>query len=109
MSEINTSEFLRAFDEWVEKAQISAEQAFSALVMDMFRNIQIRTPVDTGRARGNWHVEFDGEQSATIYNNLPYMERLENGWSKQAPAGMVRVTLTEFERKLKQAAREHKI
>ena len=29
----------------------------------------------------------------TVQNNLPYIDRLENGYSKQAPAGMVSVTL----------------
>jgi hypothetical protein len=109
MSEINTSEFMAAFDRWVATTEQNAEQAFRALVLDIFRNIQIRTPVDTGRARGNWQVEFNGTQEATIYNNLPYIERLENGWSQQAPAGFVRVTLSEFERKLNQAARDNQL
>lgn len=109
MSEINTSEFMAAFDRWVARTEQSAEQAFRALVLDIFRNIQIRTPVDTGRARGNWQVEFNGSQEATIYNNLPYIERLENGWSQQAPTGMVRITLSEFERKLNQAARDNQL
>ncbi|MGI4847552.1 MAG: hypothetical protein ACRYGK_05370 [Janthinobacterium lividum] len=35
---------------------------------------------------------------AYVQNNLPYAERLENGWSKkQAPAGMVGVTVAEFQ------------
>jgi hypothetical protein len=28
---------------------------------------------------------------------MPYALRLEYGWSKQAPAGMVRVTVAEFQ------------
>lgn len=31
-----------------------------------------------------------------ITNKLPYMRRLEFGWSKQAPNGMVRITLAEL-------------
>lgn len=31
-----------------------------------------------------------------IYNNLEYIEALENGSSQQAPAGMVSVSLVEF-------------
>lgn len=31
-----------------------------------------------------------------IANNLPYAMRLETGWSKQAPAGMVAITIREF-------------
>lgn len=31
-----------------------------------------------------------------IANGLPYINRLENGWSGQAPAGMVRLTLDQI-------------
>lgn len=31
-----------------------------------------------------------------VVNNLPYSIRLEYGWSKQAPSGMVRITLQEY-------------
>ena len=74
------------------------------------------TPVDTGRARSNWQVEIDRPASGTvdpvpaavaleraaatvqrsmpgstihITNNLPYIGRLNEGWSAQAPAGYV--------------------
>ena len=41
-----------------------------------------------------------------IVNNLPYIRRLEyEGWSGQAPQGMVRVTVSEFNRRLERAAR----
>jgi len=41
---------------------------------------------------------YDVETTSRIYiqNNLPYGNRLENGWSKQAPEGMVSVTLNEI-------------
>ena len=46
-------------------------------------------------------IKSDGESKVWITNSLPYIERLENGHSKQAPAGMVAVTIaqimTEFE------------
>lgn len=32
-----------------------------------------------------------------IYNNVRYIKRLEEGWSTQAPAGMVAVSLAEIE------------
>lgn len=79
------------------------------------------SPVDTGRFRGNWSVSINRQDVSTydtrggqasmsrgmkaigsypktlpdfyIQNNLPYAEALENGHSKQAPAGMVAVTL----------------
>lgn len=36
-------------------------------------------------------------QSVYIVNGLPYAERLENGWSKQAPLGMVALTVQELQ------------
>lgn len=88
-----------------------------------------------GRARGNWQVTFeapatsaidkidpsgartiaigadvlgDAKAGKTIFlvNNLPYSERLETGWSKQAPAGIVNVTVAEFEDIVKDVAGE---
>ncbi len=35
-------------------------------------------------------------QKLTISNNQPYAERIENGWSTQAPNGMVKVSVSEF-------------
>lgn len=32
-----------------------------------------------------------------IFNNLPYIVRLENGWSGQAPQGMLRLSIQEVE------------
>lgn len=32
-----------------------------------------------------------------ISNGLPYINRLEHGWSGQAPAGMVRITLDQIQ------------
>lgn len=40
-----------------------------------------------------------------IANNLPYAERLENGWSRQAPVGMVGVTVLKFQAVVRGAVR----
>lgn len=80
-----------------------------------------------GRSRANWQISIttppsepidaidsDGNATETagliamsqaepggsiwIYNNVRYIKRLEDGWSyKQAPLGMVAVTLAEYE------------
>ncbi|WP_330210091.1 hypothetical protein [Pseudomonas sp. AM4(2022)] len=40
-------------------------------------------------------------------NNLPYGPRLEyEGWSNQAPAGMVQITVTEFQMFINKAVSE---
>lgn len=45
------------------------------------------------------------EVAIYLSNNLPYIERLENGWSQQAPAGMVRITIARFPYLVEQAAK----
>jgi hypothetical protein len=103
-----------------------------------------RSPVDTGRFRGNWQIaaggpdirtnepfdkqalgsppssetftRWQGEiQAATIgsvvyiTNSLPYARRLEyEGWSQQAPSGMVRVTVAEYEQIIRKAIEKAK-
>jgi len=32
-----------------------------------------------------------------LANNLPYAQRLEDGWSQQAPEGMVKLTVQRFQ------------
>lgn len=84
-----------------------------------------RNPVDTGRSRAGWYPaasklgipkmanssgEEDGEyqeklqgkkKEIIISNRVVYTQFLEYGHSKQAPSGMVRVSLREVSRKLK--------
>ena len=47
---------------------------------------------------------YDVETTSRIYiqNNLPYGNRLENGWLKQAPKGMVSLTLNEMNTKYRE-------
>lgn len=78
------------------------------------------TPVDTGHARANWvpsvgdpfssEVDGDaasqagvaqvlgyqlGDGAAWISNNVPYILRLNDGWSAQQPAGFVERAIAE--------------
>lgn len=39
-------------------------------------------------------------------NNLPYAERLENGWSSQAPIGMVKTTIARYKKVVAANARK---
>ena len=48
-------------------------------------------------------------QTGYIVNNLPYAIPLEYGHSKQAPHGMVRVTLANFQRIVDEAIRNNRV
>ena len=83
------------------------------IVMDTVQSLVASSPVDTGAYRSSHIVSIDSvdmglrgpeanaNQDAAIQavkiklgnliyiqNNLPYAERLENGWSDQAPQGI---------------------
>lgn len=129
------STFALDIGKFAAQAKENAQQVVRKVSTDVLSRVVLRTPVDTGRARANWvttygnpspvirnTVDRSGEGTilrgrgtigratpgADIYimNNLPYAERLEYGWSKQAPAGMVRITVAEFQTLVNAAVRE---
>lgn len=96
------------------------------LAMHALRGVVMKSPVDTGRFRGNWNVAVnridysvtaetdksggsviakgaaiiasaEPDQAICISNNVPYAVALEFGHSKQAPAGIVALTFAELE------------
>jgi hypothetical protein len=51
----------------------------------------------------------DGQNAGKIYwlvNNAPYARRLEDGWSRQAPQGMVGLAVAEFSTIVRDSAAE---
>jgi len=118
--------------------KISIDKVIKKIVFDLFTKIVMRSPVDTGRFRANWTIaqgqmntittaatdktnnaaptlgklaelkDFKAGKTVFITNSLPYAIPLEYGHSKQAPGGMVRVTLSEFPGIVESAAAEVK-
>ena len=118
-------------DRLVEKSNARLETVVRRVVLEVFMNVVKRSPVDTGRFRANWGVSFGTPRLTTtdstdktlgtarrtvqlvnslptsgiIYlsNGLPYAGRLENGSSKQAPHGMVKLAVTQFDSAVRKA------
>lgn len=128
----NIQQFKADVLRFADKLKIGAGLAQKKIAIDLWSSITRRTPVDTGRARANWfltvgapstevaHLDakgpgsvpeppmpdvsgIDGTQSVFIINNLPYIEALENGHSKQAPNGMVRLAIQAAELRMRNA------
>ena len=57
---------------------------------DVFKSI---TPYKTGNAKSKTYL-----QGNEIHGSYPYAERLDNGYSSQAPRGMTEPTLAEIDR-----------
>jgi hypothetical protein len=120
---------------FVEKAKGNVDLVVRKIALDMFRRVIMKSPVDTGRFKGNWQVAIGSIPAGTLkiddksgnatmakvtaevlglragqviylVNNLEYARPLEYGHSKQAPAGMVRLTIAEFSQVVTRAAGE---
>ncbi|HBI2401125.1 TPA: HK97 gp10 family phage protein [Acinetobacter baumannii] len=101
-----------------------AEEKVKKITMDAVQSLVVSSPVDTGAYRashivsiesGDYGVrgpETNAIQDAAIQavkfklgnlvyiqNNQPYAERLENGWSDQAPQGIYNTTFTFISQK----------
>ena len=114
-----------------------AELVVRKVALDLGGQMIDRSPVDTGRFKSNWMPSVGPVDTSTtvmadpsgaraktriaekvagwqpgqtiwIVNSLPYAYRLEHGWSKQAPAGMVRLAVQNYSEAVAKAARELK-
>ena len=104
----------------VARANGHVDNKIRAATSEVFSNIIQMTPVDTGRARGNWQCTIGSpftreddtgdvlkmqntlprRAGSVVYltNNVPYIQKLEyDAHSRQAPNGMVRVSVALFE------------
>ncbi len=120
--------FNKSIDKFMRELDRKEIPAFvRQITSELLTRVVLKTPVKTGRARGNWQVDdasnptttetntTDPVGSATIevglnklksirnldnvtvVNNVPYIEALENGSSMQAPEGMLAISLEEIE------------
>ncbi len=60
-----------------------------------------------GTLKKSWEIDYQPKE-VTITNAQPYAQRVENGWSSQAPYGMMRKSIAEFPDLLAQAAQRYK-
>lgn len=129
--------FTADLGKFVERAKGNIDTATRQATVLLAQGVILKSPVDTGRFRANWQFSAAGVQRITsmevdpggqmtlqrlvaeiqatgaggvtyLSNSLPYAVRLENGWSKQAPQGMVRLTVQEFQHYVSQAAKDAK-
>lgn len=121
---------------FAEKAKGRMDLVVRKTTLDILARVVTKSPVDTGRFRGNWNTGLDApvlaerrpakaggaplERGAEVLgayspgrliyvtNSLPYAEALENGSSQQAPTGIVATTLREYPGIVERAVNETK-
>ncbi|TXH45681.1 MAG: HK97 gp10 family phage protein [Desulfurellales bacterium] len=128
----NLGDQLKAF---AEKTKADMETVVRKTAFSLGESMVVMSPVRSGRFRGNWQYGADTINTSTggaddksgrtslnriqagvrgwvpgqtmyLTNSLPYAQRLESGWSGQAPAGMVKVTIANFQSHFAQALGE---
>lgn len=134
---MSNTAFKANFAKLLKKAGDDAGLVVRKTALQLQTSMVAMSPVDTGRFKGNWQpgigaINADtsaGEdrtgagvigrtvsalgawkpgQMIYLTNSLPYARRLEFGWSKQAPGGMVRLTVANYARTLAEAVRSIK-
>lgn len=128
--------FALDINRFAELAGRRANQVVRKVVLDISKGVIKKSPVDTGRFKGNWqygtdsapagaveiydedgrgtlaHIAGQVPQQAAghvhyIVNNLPYAQALEDGHSTQSPPGnMVASTVSEFQQIVREALNE---
>lgn len=123
----------------INKGNNRQNQFVRKLCLELDRSIVLKSPVDTGRFRANWNIGFGSPNTSTttntdasgssaiakaqaeltgnlsgkkifVTNSLPYAFRLEyEGWSNQAPQGMVRITIAELNTTIQKVGAEVKV
>lgn len=106
------------------KTEGNVDKLRRGVFQNLAGNIIEATPIKTGRAAGNWQATVNTPATGTVtntsptaavaaaqaasqaakedstlwlINNLPYIKRLEYGYSKQAPQGMLRLAVQNFQ------------
>lgn len=119
----NVTLLLDQVDTFASETVINAALELQGILRD---NPPVGTPIDTGWASSNWSLSLDtpreepigskeniisedtgiaevlqfdinNNQSIWLTNNVPYIARLNNGWSQQSPSGFVDAAIDEIE------------
>ena len=104
--------FSKAVEGWVRGTTVEMDQQVRAIILALFRSVILGTPVDKGRARGNWQTTVGAPAVGTLdthdpsgagsvadvtansggsgvvtwlTNNLPYIGKLEFGGYRDGP------------------------
>lgn len=88
---IDLSDFnAKAIADEIEAELIAAgEDVVVAIFTDLTDSPPLGTPYKTGVARNGWQLDLDNRLAPEVYNSVPYIGALNNGHSKQSPAGFV--------------------
>ncbi len=77
----------------------SIDQTVRSIAKDFFTSVKRLTPVRSGLAKRSWKLKQKSNSKYAVVNPQPYTNRLDKGYSNQAPEGMTRTALSEVKDK----------
>lgn len=127
--------FAADIEAFAKKANMSLDKTVRGIELKLLGAIVKTTPKDTGRAMGNWQTTTEAPATGVLgirsqaeaiaeiksaskgagsitymANNLPYIYRLENGWSSGTPPGaMVKMNFERVAQIVNESARENRV
>jgi len=115
----NGTAFAADLEKVADALDVEVSTVIRKVTIDAWGRIVELTPFDTGRARASWRIRKTKPRDSVgvkppgsygmpttpkvpkgapilyIVNGLPYIKRLNEGWSEQAPAGFVEMAVAE--------------
>jgi hypothetical protein len=94
-------DFRREIERIEREVKELANEEIEELIHYGTAQLKVVTPVDEGTARMGWFDEIErnrygGFSGGNIINEVPYIGRLNAGWSKQAPSYFIEQTLVKI-------------
>jgi len=88
-----TAKLNKAVDEMKDKAQSKISRAVGQTVLNVDRKAKRGTPVDTGRLRSGWEIEWrKGDTRGSVFNQVKYGPKIERregmlarAWASERP------------------------
>ncbi len=114
------------FNKQVQASMLANNKILVESAKEFAKRVQDRTPKGEpslwnypapkgyipGTLKASWSLQFSPITQkgtyATVSNDQPYAHPVEYGWSTQAPNGMMRVTLKEWQQIINETARRIK-
>lgn len=89
----------------IDEVRRDLNQELTEFGSDLLKNLQAFTPIQQGRARAGW-VKTQDRQSVKIKNIVPYIERLNENYSKQTRGrGIVKPAISQTRAKRQRSIR----
>ncbi len=122
----NFDDWKKQFDKQISVTLVAVEKTQVESAKMLLDKVEKRTPVGDpslwhwpapknyvpGTLKASWSISQSGSKAGlkiTIDNDQPYAERVEYGWSTQAPYGMLRISCLEWSSIINKTAPKYKV